>query len=114
MDHWALTNPETCHRKGHLKVLQHHHHRLPGRGPEPVGGDHAGDDGQDDVGQDAPAADVEHGGASVSDICGETELKRGSSSIITKGMSVRQVQVCLKLTIFIFWDQIKLSGVSNV
>ena len=89
MDHRALTNPETCHRKGHLKVLQHHHHRLPGRGPEPVGGDHAGDDGQDDVGQDAPAADVEHGGASVSDICGETELKRGSSSIITKGMSVR-------------------------
>ena len=79
MDYWALTNSETCPHKGHLKVLQHHHHCLPGRGPEPVGGDHAWDDGQDDVGQDAPAADVKHGGAGVSDIRGETELKRGES-----------------------------------
>ena len=50
-------------------------HCLPGGGPQPVGGDHAGDDGEDHVGQDAPAANIKHGGAGVTNIVDETELK---------------------------------------
>ena len=77
VDHGSLTYSEICHRKGHLKMLHHHHHHcLPSRGPEPVGGDHAGDDGQHHIGQHAPATDIKHRGARVSNIGGETELKR--------------------------------------
>ena len=47
---------------------------LPGGGAEPVGGDEAGDDVEDDVGEDAPAADVKHRGARVPDIRREAKL----------------------------------------
>ena len=39
-----------------------------------MGGDEAGDDVEDDVGEDAPAADVKHRGARVPDIRREAKL----------------------------------------
>ena len=65
-----------------------------------MGGDEAGDDVEDDVGEDAPAADVKHRGARVPDIRREAKL---SNKVVFKvvDLIIDGAVFCMQMRMYI-------------